>query len=415
MIDCTQCGVCQLACNNVMLLAAGEGARADRALRDVDHRLVARDPSRCEVCRVQVCEKVCPDAPVEGVAPLSADGYGAIAEAFAGHTTDEARWATCSSGGFVTSLLACLLDGGTFDGAIVVVKDPADPRRGRFRIIERSEELRLAASSIYSMVPLQLDLAEHLSRSAGRRLILVGRPCQITAWEKLTRVRPRFRDTVGLTVSLFCAWSISQRGVDFLLRMSGLGDGDVPADLEYRSGRWPGRFAVRAGGSVRGLPFSSPERYLGLNYFPTLTDFAPPACRTCADVLGEHADLAVGDAWNLGLPPRPHGYSLVLVRTPRGRRLLDESAFLGRRFEVDRRCDRGDVERSQGKTVRIKRSKVLAGARVEVGGNLAFRFAKMNGLLRWLVARRWRRETLAPLLSLYLRVFWGGSGSGAAR
>ena len=52
-------------------------------------------------------------------------------------------------------------------------------------------------------------------------------------------------------------------------------------------------------------------------------------CRLCADHLGEHADLSIGDPWYRPIGDDELGDSLIVVRTERGRRVLRAAVEAG--------------------------------------------------------------------------------------
>ena len=52
-------------------------------------------------------------------------------------------------------------------------------------------------------------------------------------------------------------------------------------------------------------------------------------CRLCADHLGEHADLSIGDPWYRPIGEDEHGESLIVVRSKRGRKALHAAVAAG--------------------------------------------------------------------------------------
>jgi coenzyme F420 hydrogenase subunit beta len=55
----------------------------------------------------------------------------------------------------------------------------------------------------------------------------------------------------------------------------------------------------------------------------------PFRCRLCPDSTGELADLSCGDPWYRTIEPNDPGRSLVLVRTPAGRKALHDAMRAG--------------------------------------------------------------------------------------
>jgi coenzyme F420 hydrogenase subunit beta len=402
--DCTQCGMCQLVCDNLHIVEANKRESAS----DKDFSIAAREPARCSACQRKRCLGVCPVSG-EGKGAYNAETFhpGTVLRAFAGHATDVQLWAAAASGGFVSALIAYLLRTNSVDGAIVVGADPSDATKGKFRIVTSAEELQATASSIYSVVPLRAELAQAISNSGGKRFVFVGRPCQTKALARAMRTYPALRESITLSISVFCAWSFSKRGVDYLLSLCGVRDRGALTAIRYRDGVWPGAFTASVGKSVKALPLTNPRHFRGLYYFPITSGFIPRACRNCADVLGDSADISVGDAWNLGLEPGKHGYSLAIVRTPRGETALALPGFIGERFIIDRDCSISDIEQSQGNTVRIKRSGILAGDQTGMQKDrMVFFFGKLDRLLASILRITRGGPVARLLLAAFLRLFW---------
>lgn len=406
---CSQCGICQVVCNNIHMTDTGPAAAGlTGEFKNRDYLVRIQDQKQCETCQSKRCLQVCPSNHPAGFA--ESDGLfspGPLETIFAGHSRNPSIRKHAASGGFITGFLSYLLEQGLADGAVVVAPDPDDPRKGRFKLVAKAEELLGSASSIYSMVPLQKDLARLLRTTWNKKLVFVGRPCQINALERARRLLPALDKALLLTISVFCAWSISRQGLDFLMRMSGLAPGEPVGSLHYRHGLWPGNFSVFSQGKEKRFPYFRPDHFKGVYYYPLLTGFVPKECTRCPDVLGSGADIAVGDAWNLGLKPITHGYSLVLCRTPRAAVLLQDGAFAKTYFVVDRECSPTDLETSQGNTVKIKRSGVLTVPGIYRHEDRTVRlFSLGNLLVRLLVRLRLEKNFLKVLFSLYLKLFW---------
>lgn len=407
LTHCRQCGICQVACNNVTLvLSRGQNRnnRPDNKGRDWVPRIIAAD--NCRHCANKRCLAACP-ATGSHKSPSQTFAPGPVERVVAGHARDPQIQQGAASGGFVSALLRHLLMTGYADSCLTVVADPADPRKGIFRLIDKSEDLVACASSRYAMIPLQKAAAEQLCEYKGKRLVFVGRPCQTQGLQRLAKVVPTFQESIKLTISLFCAWSVNQSGVDFLVRTSGVRNEETIDHLEYRAGRWPGNFEVHLKSGVKAFPHYADDHFSGVYYYPALTRFIPKACLSCFDVLGEKADIAVGDAWNLGLAPVSHGYSLVICRTARAAALLQDNRFLDQHFQIDRECTIQDLETSQGNTVRLKKSQALGGWSLRHLADSSTRlFIASDALGRLIVAARPYRGPARWLLAAWLRLFW---------
>lgn len=407
---CSQCGVCQLVCKNVELLETKVLDSMDtEEVSNRDYSVKVKRPELCDKCTQKRCLEVCVANHREALPGADADfEAGSIEEVFVGHAIDRRIQKKAASGGFITSFVEYLLEEGEVDGAILAERNPDNPKYGRFRVYTNGEDVARAASSIYSMIPLQNEICSFLRKNKEKKFVFVGRPCQIEAIERAKKVLPNLRDSISLNISVFCAWSISQNGVDYLTRMSGVSRKDKILDMNYRSGVWPGNFSLETSSGSKNFPFHRADHFKGVYYYPTLTSFIPKECTRCDDVLANSADIAVGDAWYLGFEPKSHGFSLVVCRTSKAQDLLKGGRFLKERFVVDKACEERDLQTSQGYTVKIKQSGVLATKKLfpRQQDERLFMFSLGNRIVSSLVRLRLDKSRLRFLFGVYLKLVW---------
>jgi coenzyme F420 hydrogenase subunit beta len=93
--------------------------------------------------------------------------------------------------------------------------------------------------------------------------------------------------------------------------------------LRYRGQGWPGRFRVTAitPGKDASLPYA--------DAWERLYAYVPLRCRLCCHGLGPLGDISCGDAWHNSTREKDEGQSVVLVRTERGRRLVQGAIEAG--------------------------------------------------------------------------------------
>src|SRR5262245_66136373 len=113
---------------------------------------------------------------------------------------------------------------------------------------------------------------------------------------------------------------------------------DDPARIKsvrYRGNGWPGKASVRVsspngGEEIRELTYQQ-------SWGEILEKHRQWRCYVCVDHSGEFADISVGDPWYRPIPPGESGQSLVLVRTERGRQILQGAMKAG--YLTRRRAD----------------------------------------------------------------------------
>jgi coenzyme F420 hydrogenase subunit beta len=237
------------------------------------------------------------------------EGIGQVLEAVAVRALHPAPGA--QDGGAVTALLAALLEAGAIDGALVSKPSevPDETWKGVATVATSVAELRAAAGSFYNqtMALAALDLST-VVLPADPRLAVVGTPCEVQGLRAM-QLRPwptgaHRVDAASLSIALFCTKSFDYEALvlDELERTRG-----IAIDQVARIDVTRGRFIVddRSGQRVVDEPVRA---FLGA---------ALKGCNECADFAGRAADLSVGSVGSAD------GWTTVLVRTARGRAMLD--------------------------------------------------------------------------------------------
>jgi len=237
------------------------------------------------------------------------EGLGQVLEAVAVRALDPGSGA--QDGGAVTALLSALLVAGAIDGALVAKPsdDPAQQWKGVATVATSVDELRRASGSFYNqtMALAALDLSG-VALPADPRIAVVGTPCEVEGLRAM-QLRPwqtgaHRVEAVALTIALFCTKSFDYEAlvVRELERTRG-----IVLDQVAKMDVTRGRFVVddTSGNRVVDEPVRA---FLGA---------ALKGCNECADFAGRAADLSVGSVGSAD------GWTTVLVRTPRGRAMLD--------------------------------------------------------------------------------------------
>jgi len=316
---CTGCGTCAGICP----------AQARKmVLTSNGIYLPQVDESKCSGCLR--CEDVCPiiefdqtamDACVHGRvrSKSAADIFlGCHLNTYIGYSLNkEVRW-RASSGGLITSLLIWALNEGLIRGALVTRFNPCTKIVEPF-IARNNEEIIASAGSKYLVVPVNTKIANLLKEEGP--FAAVGLPCHLQGLRKAEMQDAALRDKVVMYLGLFCSGSFSTLSADFMLKSLSL-EGEDIADVLYRGEGWPGAFKVSYRDGSITVPFH--------NYFPKLSWFYASPCLNCWDATAEYSDMSFGDAWLDELKKRrADGYSIVIVRTERGKEWLQSAESKG--------------------------------------------------------------------------------------
>lgn len=221
-----------------------------------------------------------------------------------------------SSGGVVSALAAHAVDAGVADGALQVRASRTDPLRNETVLNRTYEDIVAAAGSRYAPAsPCErLDLVEEAEGPS----VIVGKPCDIAATRRAAASRPVLADKVAVTLGIFCAGTPSTEATVATIEQLGV-DPRTVTKVDYRGEGWPGEFRVETEDGDR-ASMTYAESWGGL------TKHRQWRCLVCPDHTGEFADLSIGDPWYRTVREGEPGRSLVVVRTVRGRALL-QSAF----------------------------------------------------------------------------------------
>lgn len=255
---------------------------------------------------------------------------------FAAHTIEGAYREHGTSGGVGTWLGDELLRRDLIDGVIHVKpseRSGPDDAFFRYAISRSAEEVRQGAKTRYHVVEVS-RVMEEVRRIPGRYLF-VGVPCLCKAVRRLQRLDPIINERIVFAAALICghlktvhwtrslAWGggIHPDRIDkFQYRTKGPG---IPARAyvfraEAGDGRQPEAAQVDAG-RVTGGKWNTCAMMLN-------------ACDHCDDVVGETADLTIGDAWLPRFTKDPNGHNLLVARNPTISEVLESAAAQGRLF-----------------------------------------------------------------------------------
>jgi len=320
---------------------------------------------------------------------LGADLFPATAEThpatgrylanYAGHVNQGGFREKGSSGGIATWILCQLLEEGHVDAVIHVGTsegcDKADKELFRFVVSKSAAEVRARSKSRYYPVEMS-DVVRHMLEHPGRYAV-VGLPCFIKGLRLACRQSEVLRSRVAHTLGIVCGHLKSRAFADMLGWQLGVSPGSLQS-IDFRSKRpdAPANdYAVAvvgegAGGEVRA---SAPVASLfGTDWGLGL--FKYKACDYCDDVLAETADVAVGDAWLPEYVGDSGGTSVVVVRTPFMKDLLERGRASGELQLDDLRPDR--IAQSQDAGLRHRRE------------GLAFRLAEAEAAGIWAPSKR---------------------------
>jgi coenzyme F420-reducing hydrogenase beta subunit len=250
---------------------------------------------------------------------------------WAGHVAEGDFRARGSSGGMGNWIAAELLRLGRVD-AVVHVRPDVDGRLFGFAISQTLEELRLGAKSRYYPIEMS-SVLRHMRQHPGR-YALIGVPCFVKAARLQARQDRIIGERLHFTIALVCGHLKSDRFAKMFAWQMGLHP-DGLSDFDFRVKNEVGRanqYSVRAvGRNVDGSAFDRTRR--NRDFFGYLWShglFKYRACDYCDDVMGETADVTVGDAWLPAFVDDPRGSNVVIARHPQIEDIIHRAIWDGR-------------------------------------------------------------------------------------
>jgi len=283
---------------------------------------------------------------------------------WAGYVSEGEFRARGSSGGMGNWIAAELLRRGAVD-AVAHVKPDADGRLFSFSISRNLSELELGAKSRYYPVEMSAVL-RHMRENPGR-YALVGVPCFIKAARLQARLDPVIEERLRFTIALVCGHLKSEQFAKMFAWQLGLHP-DRIASIDFRVKNDHGRanqYSVRVTGEGKdGAKFDrvgQNKDFFGYLWSHGFLKYR--SCDYCDDVMGETADITVGDAWMPAYVNDPRGTNIVIVRNIELEDVVRQGIADGRLSlsqisadEAAKSQDAGLRHRRQGLSVRLARA-----------------------------------------------------------
>ncbi|MDZ7910279.1 MAG: Coenzyme F420 hydrogenase/dehydrogenase, beta subunit C-terminal domain [Rhodococcus sp. (in: high G+C Gram-positive bacteria)] len=246
--------------------------------------------------------------------------FGSYSSAWVGWATDPEIRLAGSSGGVITAFTNWLVETKRASAVVASQEDPSNSRNTvPLKILTRDDAIRAAGSRYAPVANLPMVAPSDFGSHA-----VVGKPCEATALAQLSNALGIAEENRPITVSFFCAGTPRQSATDALaVRLEA--PSEQITSLRYRGDGWPGKFKITLKtGESRTMSYDE-------SWGTHLGRTVQWRCKLCVDGTGGHADIAVGDYWEVDTKGYPafenaEGRSVVIARTPRGGRLLIDAA-----------------------------------------------------------------------------------------
>lgn len=331
---CVGCGACAYICQNKCI-----------QLKDVPDQGIRPYifSDQCGTCTD--CLQVCPGYLTPNVNDnneqtqitqrSSEKGWGPIIEIWEGYANDREVRYNGSSGGAASAIALYCLERQSMHGVLHIGRDEAQPLKNKVFMSANRVDLLSRTGSRYSPAsPCSgLDKIAYAPSSC----VFIGKPCDVAGLQKACQLRSALSDKNRLSIGIFCAGTPSSRGTFELLKKMKITH-DLVKDIRYRGRGWPGKFRVNLIDcelSFQEMPY--------MEAWGFLEKYRPYRCYLCPDGTAVHADISCGDPWYRSIQENEAGYSLVIVRTEKGKEILKgaiDSGYLSmKRVDIQKLID----------------------------------------------------------------------------
>lgn len=212
-----------------------------------------------------------------------------------------------ASGGIISELIVHLLENNQVDCGVVVTQSNNNPLFNEVRIIRESKDIHLSQGSRYSPASNCTILREIINNDEYRRVIFIGKPCDIEALAAYESINRKLREKIFIKLSIMCHHSPTRKGLINLLTAKNISIESIDK-INFRGDGWPGTFKV----------VTKNKKVLKMDYYEAWGNYLSQdeniKCMYCENPFPLEADLVVGDPWGEEYKEDKKGKSLVLIR-----------------------------------------------------------------------------------------------------
>ncbi|MEM0488753.1 MAG: Coenzyme F420 hydrogenase/dehydrogenase, beta subunit C-terminal domain [Candidatus Bathyarchaeia archaeon] len=311
--DCILCGLCVRVCSEIIGVSAINFA--NRGINRVVTTPYNEFSDDCIGCGA--CAMVCPTGskrvrtnnystvrPLTG--PNKDENLGAYIDILSAKSSIERQ-----DGGVVTALLLSGLERGFFDKAVVVKR--VSGYKAEAFIAENAEDIIAARGTEYLRVKIIPKLKE-LIGEGHRKIAVVGTPCQARAARKIQQTLQQEHPDLDMTIiGLFCYEAFNYGKLkEEAKRILGI-DLDSSEKTQIREGK----FIATINGQIYSCKVNE------------LSKAIENGCLYCGDFPALFADISVGAVGS------EEGYSTVILRTEKGKKLFESANLTLGQVKVD--------------------------------------------------------------------------------
>ncbi|WP_321289664.1 Coenzyme F420 hydrogenase/dehydrogenase, beta subunit C-terminal domain [uncultured Sunxiuqinia sp.] len=252
---------------------------------------------------------------------------GKYLSCYAGYVVDGEFRKQGGSGGMGKWLGYTLLEKDMIDYFIQVapnMKKKVDDHLFEYKIFTNYNDIVAGSKSAYYPTTL-FDVINFVKKNEGRYAI-TGVPCFIKTLRLIGIENSEFRERIKYTIGIICGGMKSANQASIIGMQMGVSPKDLTG-IDFRR-KFEDMPAYRKTYQVWSRKdkierYEEESRLYGTDW--GIGFFKPMACEFCDDVVGETADISLGDAWLPKYSSDPKGTNVVIVRNRELQKLLEEA------------------------------------------------------------------------------------------
>lgn len=311
------------------------------------------DDNKCIECGL--CLKVCPSVGGQMLYNRHDNPFvGPILNTYIGHSTNSNVYANAQSGGASTAIISYLFDAGLIDGAILCRMSYGVTPTVEGVLVENVDEIMSCQKSCYTPV----DLLSALKNSESKKsLAIVGLPCHIEGSILLSQHIKRF-DNIKYRIGLVCDRTLCSTIMDVMKSYTVYDD--IMIHWRCKDAKDGQKQYSYSNAPVMIKSANGEKTVLPRDHRIVLKElFTQPRCRVCYDKINTHADIVLGDPWNISGMNSVRGDSVVVVRSETGQEIIDKM-IKGSYMTLKKQSDFEEFINGQGMVNREKSVKKMS-------------------------------------------------------
>lgn len=227
----------------------------------------------------------------------------------------------------MTALACYLLEADMVDTIVHIRASQEHPMESDAIVSTTPKEVRSGCQSRYGPAAPLVNIMQLLDQ--GTRMAVLGKPCDVAAIRKLAMIDSRVDSQIPYLITIFCGGVPPIEVGEKIAHYQGVSPEEI-AVFRWRGNGWPGPTHIETHDG-REYDLSYDEVWYS-NDVPWRYDMQF-RCKICPDAIGELADVACPDSWNMvdGEPIHDEapGANLFIARTKRGQELVAAAAASG--------------------------------------------------------------------------------------